>query len=224
MTLPVLIAKYREKVLITGAKKCYSTVINAINKWLADNGSSGNYEYFWTSFEDQNDLAKAIAKEMNAVNVCTHNDMTNCGGEYIIKLAKKTNNGSGKTAVFTHQNSNRIVLADGSFIVFISEVQNGSCTHTYWQNKTDANGNFIPTTDPSNPHRFEGEYRTSSNCGFIAFDTNGLKEPNQVGKDVFEIGSTNKGFSSRDDAYGNLNYVLTHDKLIKTDNYTVGDY
>lgn len=223
LTIPTLIAKYQEKVLITAAKKSYSTIYNAINSWCQKNGELGNYEYFWTSQSNNTEIINELAKELNAVNVCTSSsNITKCGGKYDVKKAKKTNDGKGNTATEQAMNSRRIVLADGSFISAFTEVQNGGCTHTYFSPERDPNGNYIE--DSSSPTGYKGEYKSSPNCGFIHIDTNGLKGPNQVGKDYFIIGTSGKALSSTSDTYGNLNYVLSHDKLIETENYKLGKY
>lgn len=222
LTIPVLINKYKEKVLVTAAKRSYSIVFNAINSWSLKNGEPGDYEYFWASLGDNDSILKEFSKELNITNICTNYNVEKCGGSYDVKPVKKTNDGYGNTKLEPFMNQRRIVLADGTFISLYSEVQNGSCTHTYFSNETDSNGNFIP--DPSSPTGLKGEYKTSMNCGFIYIDTNGLKGPNQVGKDYFIISSTNKIFTSSIDTYGNLNYVLSHNKLIKTDNYSIGKY
>ncbi len=222
-TLPTLIAKYQEKALVTAAKKSYSTIYNALNSWCQKNGELGNYEYFWTSQSNNTEIINELAKELNTVNVCTSlTSISKCGGEYDVKKAKKTNDGYGNTATDKTMNSRRIVLTDGSFISVAREVQNGSCNHTYFSNEKDSNGYYIE--DSSSPTGFKGEYKSSPNCGFIHIDTNGFKGPNQIGKDYFIIGTSGKTLSSTSDTYGNLNYVLSHDKLIETENYKLGKY
>ena len=221
MTLPAVVNKYREKVFITAAKRGYSNVVNAINRWNADNSIVGDYSFYFSS-NNNNGLAIELAKKLNAVKVCTNSQVKNCGGAYKVKRATKTNNGKGETAVNTVMNANRIVLSDGSFIAVQTEVQNGSCTHTYWSYERDTNGNFIE--DSSSPNGFKGQYKTSSNCGFIHIDTNGLKGPNQIGRDNFVIGFYPYKIYSRSDVYGNLDYVLANDKLIETEQYEIGKY
>ena len=222
LTMPILIANYREKAFIAAAKKSYSTITNALNSWCQKNGEPGNYEYFWTQFNDNDNLLNELAQELNAITVCTSSNINKCSGQYDVKPAQKTNDGHGNTKKENAMNLRRIVMSDGSFISIASEVQNGSCTHTYFSYDKDSDGNYIE--DTSSPTGFKGEYKTSPNCGFIYFDTNGLKGPNQVGKDYFIILNRNTGFSSNSNTYGNLNYVLSHDKLIKTENYKLGKY
>ena len=194
--------------------------------WNTQNGVVGDYEYFWISHEKSEDLLKELATNLNAVKVCTTKTLSECGGRYDVKTAKRTNDGTGNTATQNIMNYNgRAVLADGSFIAILTQVQNnGSCKYTYWANDKDENGNYIPTTDPSSPTGYQGKYGTGLTCGYIGIDTNGLKGPNQVGKDNFLIGMTAKGFWSNTDSTGNLEYILQHNKLIKTDKYEIGKY
>lgn len=224
MTIPVLINSYKEKVLVTQAKKSYSNISNAINRWNADNGSVGDYEAFWTS-GTSNEIMISLAKYMNTANICTSNaNMDKCGGIYEAKAYKKLNDGNGNTVGWKYatMNERRIVLIDGSFINLFTEVQNGSCCHTYFNREIDENGNYIP--DPTSPTGYKGEYATSCNCGFLTFDTNGLKGPNTYGKDIFCIRFSANKMRISEDLFGNLEHVLRTDKLIKTENYTPGKF
>ncbi len=229
MTLPMLIAKYQEKVLVTAAKKGYSVAVNTVTRWNAANEIAGDSYNFFASGGASNAwsrntvVLKELAKYLNIVQVCDKSsNLKNCGGKYTVKQYKKLNNGQGGTKEQNYMNNFRIVLADGSFIAPQSEVtDDGTCKHTYWSNATDSNGFFIPDTSGNSPTGFQGQYNSSNNCGFIHIDTNGLKGPNQVGKDYFLIGFTKEGKPwSTSDNYGNLDYVLKYDKLIKTEDYT----
>ncbi len=220
--MPNLIANYKEKVFVTSAKKSYSVVMNAMNSWLAKNGTPGDFESFWSYSSDINVLAQEFAKELNSAKVCTNSDVDACGGRYDIRQYKKTNDGSGNTVSewWIGRPSHRIVLTDGTFIVLSSDIVNGSCTKQQWVPEKDSNGFYI---DEDNV----GHYSESYNCGRVGFDTNGLKGPNQIGIDVFEVpfgSSTNSKVSDNGDAWGNIKYVLANDKLIKTENYQTGKY
>ena len=229
MTLPMLIAKYQEKVLVTAAKKGYSIAVNTVTRWNAANEIVGDsYNFFATGGSSNNwssrtVVTKELAKYLKIVQVCdSSNNIKNCGGKYTVKQYKKLNNGQGGTKEETYMNYFRIVLADGSFIAPQSEVtDDGMCKHTFWSNATDSNGFYIPDTSGNSPTGFQGEYKSSDNCGYIHIDTNGLKGPNQVGKDYFRISFSKAGKpSSRSNSIGNLDYVLKYDKLIETEDYT----
>lgn len=224
LTMPSLIASHKEMVLVKSAKKSFSVLTNAVNMWNNDEGTLGEYLSFFASGANNDDRLNALAKYLNVTKICKQSNINKCGGKYTIRQYKKINNGSGQTQqADSYMYVNRAVLADGTFVSVVSEVQNGSCTHTYWSNEKDENGYYID--DPSSPTGKKGQYNTSSNCGFIFFDTNGLKAPNQIGADVFAIGFGNTGkYWISGDMYGNLNYVLLNDKLPQTENYTVGDF
>ena len=229
MTLPMLIAKYQEKVLVTAAKKGYSVAVNTVTRWNAANEIVGDSYNFFATGGSSNDwssrtvVTKELAKYLKIVQVCdSSNNIKNCGGKYTVKQYKKLNNGQGGTKEETYMNYFRIVLADGSFIAPQSEVtDDGMCKHTFWSNATDSNGFYIPDTSGNSPTGFQGEYKSSDNCGYIHIDTNGLKGPNQVGKDYFRISFSKAGKpNSRSNSIGNLDYVLKYDKLIETEDYT----
>ena len=223
--MPNLIANYKEKVFVASARKSYSVVINAMNSWLAKNGTPGDFESFWFYSSDINVLAQVFAKELNSVKVCTNSDVDACGGAYDVRMPRKINDGHGNTdsELWIGEPVNRIVLADGSFLVLLSEVKNGSCTYQQWASEKDSNGFLIP--DPSSPNGYKGKYYTYHGCGRIAYDTNGVKQPNQIGTDIFIIGFTSNAYKNADyDFWGNINYVLTNDKLIMTENYQTGKY
>lgn len=97
LTLPALIANYREKAFVVAAKKNYSVLTNAINKWNVENGAIGDVAAFWLSEETDDDLTLAFAKELNAIKVCTNAKLRDCGGNYDILQYKKINDGRGNT-------------------------------------------------------------------------------------------------------------------------------
>lgn len=164
-----MIAKHQETVLVKAAKKSYSTILNSINIWQSNNGSIGDYETYFNC--TGNECVDRLAENLQVVSVCYNSlQMDKCGGAY-------------QSA--SNFNKRRIVLKDGSFVNIDSEERDGTCVHPFWAYEKDENGNYIP--DPSSPNGYKGEIKYSLNCGFIYFDTNGLKEPNQLGKDVFGI-------------------------------------
>lgn len=224
MTMPVVIAKYRERCFVVAAKKNYSVLSNALYKWNADNGSIGDPTFFWLSNDSDYSAIQSLAKQLNAVKVCDTSELSKCGGVYTVLQYKKMNNGNGDTAQETWVSWNpRAVLADGTFIVMSREAaKTGSCEVVQWQNVKE-NGYLVP--DKDSPSGFKGFYYTNKVCGRIAFDTNGAKGPNQIGVDVFELAYYSNGqIGSSADGWGNINYVITNDKLIKTEKYTPGKF
>lgn len=222
MTLPMLIAKYKELVFVTAAKKNYSVIVNAVNKWNADNSIVGEYLTFFSFANNDNDRLNALSKELNIIKICKNSNMSECGGEYNIKHAKRTNDGYGNVKNANgYLLGNRAVLADGTFLHVWSEVVNGTCDHPYFVYETDADGNYID--DASSSTGKKGKWKNTHNCGFIYFDTNGLKGPNQIGVDCFAVAFGIKP-NSNDDYRGNLDYVMKNNKLIEVENYEFGEF
>ena len=222
MTMPTLIANYREKVFVTSAKRGYSVLTNAINKWNADNGVVGDPTYFWLS-GTEDELIVELSKVLNSVKVCTNHKVNDCGGRYDILQYKKMNNGKGETANENWiSNNSRIILADGTFIS-LQRSSGDNCYKRSWINTKDENGYYIE--DPDSPTGFAGKYGDDHTCGRLAYDTNGLKGPNQVGVDVFQIPYYSDGtIGTTNNGWGNIDYVLTYNKLIKTEKYTPGKF
>lgn len=225
LTLPALIANYKEKAFVVAAKKNYSVLTNAINKWNVENGAIGDVSAFWLSEATNDDLTLAFAKELNTIKVCTNAKLRDCGGGYDILQYKKVNDGSGNTVQENWISYRaRIILADGTFVSLVSDKPNSAnCERLLWANKKDQNGNYIE--DSTSPSGFKGYYMNYNRCGRLAFDTNGLKGPNQIGVDVFQIAYFGDGkLGTNDDLWGNINYVLSNDKLIKTEKYKIGKF
>lgn len=82
MTLPVVVGKYKEKVLVTAAKRSCSTINNAINRWNAENSIAGEYLTFFFSYGSDVERLRALSKHLNIVKYCPENDVGPCGGEY----------------------------------------------------------------------------------------------------------------------------------------------
>ena len=115
LTMPALIANYREKAFVTSAKRGYSVLTNAMNKWNADNGIVGDPTYFWLSGTDA-ELLTEFAKVLNAAKVCSLGKLADCGGGYDILQYKKMNDGKGNTTQenWISRGVGRIILADGT--------------------------------------------------------------------------------------------------------------
>lgn len=222
MTLPQLIQNYREKVLLQQAKKMYSVIANALVLYSNDMGTPNEYWLIFDGGKSHEDIVNGFAKYLAPIEICTKQDVLNskCGGEYTIKQFKRANNGSGKTGNMNSllRDKGRIVLKDGSFIsIYNDNTSSGKCFFNWKQNVTDADGNNT------------GEVldRTSTRCGRIYFDVNGLKGPNQYQNDVFEISVMANKFSSADSLQhtGGLDESIINDEIQRGDIYEVGtDY
>lgn len=223
LTIPQFIANYKEKVFVTKAKQSFNTMTNALTNYNTKNGSLGDFSSLFINSENATELNNNFASELNAIKVCNEN-VNQCGGPYKAKQYKKLNDGKGHTQEISgNMNSNRIIMNDGSFVSLRNLTENGNCIHTYLSNYTDENGNYIP--DSTSPTGYKSYIGTSDSCGVIYIDTNGMQPPNQTGIDFFWIRVTSeKTIPSNSYSEGGLGYILKYDKLIPTENYTIGDY
>lgn len=181
LTLPNLVAKYQEMVAVVRLKKAYSTLANAINKAMADEGYSNYAEMFNSNTEAE--VADKIFAQLNIVERCAYNT-NGCGGKYRIKYKNKKNDGKGGIAAGT-MSSERAILPDGTIIGIVSEKRgSGSdCRWEYQTHKTDSDGNWISDGKGG----WEMKDNVSYLCAEIFIDTDGPKGKNQFGYDNFSI-------------------------------------
>ena len=167
MTMPALVGKYRDQVLITQSKKTFSTISNAFNSLKAESGYSDYSGIFENSSEQVlNDLTKYIQVTQNC------GTKTGCWA----KETKPQKNSETGYNFYTSHAIAKAVLIDGSTIAvnsYNTRHVGGDCLSKFDSGTTDADGNPI--------------YNYSNQCGLIFFDTNGEKGPNQYGADTFSF-------------------------------------
>ena len=211
MTLPILTAKYQERVLVTRAKKTYSTILAAINTYKADNevfDVSGLFDTNNTSLQTLQNFSKYFKVSM----ICDTKS-NGCQGKYKVKKTKRSPDGKGGTAMLTPSSSNpRMSLTDGS-IIWITQYSNCNQYYETGSNKYDEDGNLIE----SNPW-------TRTYCASLCFDTNGKQKPNQAGQDYFCFGVKQNGtiYDHNTTNTGSITSVLANDKLNDVENYSEG--
>ena len=125
MTMPALVGKYRDQVLITQSKKTFSTISNAFNSLKAESGYSDYSGIFENSSEQiLNDLTK-----------------------YIQVTETKPQKNSGESYNFyTSHAMAKAIMIDGSTIAINSyNTRNagGDCLSKFDSGTTDADGNPI---------------------------------------------------------------------------------
>ncbi|MBP3924993.1 type II secretion system protein [bacterium] len=191
MTLPSLVQKYRNKVLINKAKKTYNIISNALVAYSNDVGTPYEYTLIFDSSNSNDNIQDEFAKYFQTLENCTNLQISSgkCGGNYL------------KRVLAPHiQNYGRLVLKDGSFVTIIRDnTSSGTCFYEW------TNYSVVPP-----------QKRTSSRCGRIYFDVNGLKKPNVYGQDIFEIEIFAKKFVALDSLHSALNGGLDN-ALIKDD-------
>ena len=176
MTLPSLVANYKEKEIITKAKKDYSIIMQAFQFAQSDSGAVDN-SYLYTGASSANDVATVFAKYIPGGYLCLSTSKD--------KLCKDLNYSilySDYKNLFGNVYPPAIILPDNGVLFFtLSEYQ---CVSTLVTgNNLDADGNIIYNPDGS-PSKWS---QTRNNCGSIIIDVNGPKSPNKFGYDAFGI-------------------------------------
>jgi len=202
MTLPGLIGNYRERVIVTQAKKSYSNLSNVLNRLMAEEEYS-DYTQVFSQDSTSLQILEAVSKYYNGAKVCTTAGK-GCGDNYSVKLATPTNDGNGnvKKEIFSFP---RLIANDGSTF-WVSNFRNDCAETTRIGNVVDADGFNTGET-------FEW---LDTRCGFFVVDVNGEdKGPNQYGADIHQVGiARNKILQNcKLTNYGCLAKVFATDKL-----------
>ena len=215
LTMPALIANYKNKVFATQTKKTYSTVLNAMNRWKFDEGAY-DYAGIFVQTKTRDELANEFFSYLNTAQICKSHTI-GCAPDYY-KYPKAKNDGQGKNATLSIKDYYRAVLADGSIIATIPYVGGDSeCGRIFTDKVTDADGNWIPDGN--------GGYETTETyqkqCGVMFIDANGLKGPNQLGADAYSFIITNNKISNW---HTKIESVLTDEKLNYINYDATGDF
>lgn len=201
MTMPSLIQRYQEQVLINQAKKSYSNFMNVLNRMMSDNGEVDYSSIFSYGNGTAEDVVNNIAKYYNGAKACATSGK-GCGNMYNVKLGKPTNNGTGgiRKESFGFP---RILLVDGSSIYFRN--LRSTCTpYTYTSPEKDENGFNTGETVTL----------TDTRCATVVIDVNGEKKgPNQYGADVHQIVVQQQELWLQDGSFGALKTIFLKNKL-----------
>ena len=215
LTMPALIAHYKNKVFITQTKKTYSTVLNAMNRWQYEAGAS-DYAGLFVQTKTKEELANEFFSYLNIAQICKSGS-SGCAPEYY-KYPKAKNDGKGKNATYSNKYHYKAVLADGSIISINPYIGGDSeCGRIFTNKITDADGYWIPDGN--------GGYETteiySKQCGLIFIDANGLKGPNQLGADAYSFIITNNKIKNW---HTKIESVLTDEELNYINYDATGDF
>jgi prepilin-type N-terminal cleavage/methylation domain-containing protein len=169
LVIPAIINDTQKEEFVTGAKKTYSVLNQVAELIKMDNG--GTYvDAFLSTSDTVNKFAEKLsytAKCTNATNdgTCWHLDNT----------MMKTLDGLdwGTTSPTTAQG---LKLNDGNLVWFIQVSKDCSNSSTW----------SLDTSNPNNPFNYV--------CSLLIIDVNGFKSPNRMGRDIFEILLTARGF------------------------------
>lgn len=180
LTLPSLITKYQDKVLISATKKTYSVIQNALLAAQNEGGTIGDNTYLFDTNQTHVELAQKCLKYFNAAKLCENRNSADCSKYFDItyKYAVKTISNGGTIGQKTDYP--RILLADGSFLAVN---QQPSCSNKWETCEQDENG-YCKKDENGNDIMVQGG---DDACGYIYFDVNGLKGPNQYGRDAYVL-------------------------------------
>lgn len=177
MTLPTLVAKYKDRELAARAKKAVSVIQQAAQ--LAQNyyGTPGDNSSLFDITKESEEVTQNFSKYFNGAKYCEPDTGgKECTGlHYQIKYSGKyeSTTSPGSTAAGQMYYSPRIVLNDGTIVSVDqkdSEYREEDCTQF-------------------NEDGSVGETATckSTFIAIIRFDVNGNRSPNQFGRDAFQM-------------------------------------
>ena len=176
MTLPSLIANYKEKEVITKAKKDYSIVLQALKLAQADAGIPGDNSVLYAGAETANDVATNFSKYISNGHLClsTSNDKLCKDLNYQALMSSYKNK-------YSRLSLPAIILPDNGVIFF--SLGNKCVDTVVTGTSLDSDGNMIYNPDGT-PVTWT---QTRNDCGAIYIDVNGPKRPNKFGYDAFGV-------------------------------------
>jgi type II secretory pathway pseudopilin PulG len=185
LTLPALMAKYKDMVMINQLKKSYSAFLNALN--LAKNEQGGMYLYVFDPSNSSTQTAQNILKYMKVAKDCGTTVRGCLAPRYY--YPQKTNNGAGGLANANNLDQNptwyNVILADGSSVGITQYKGSNACYMVFNNPILDSDGNYTYDSDGNQQFSQASSYQ----CGMTFIDINGpSKGPNQLGADAYFIG------------------------------------
>ena len=181
MTMPSLIANYRNKEFAVRAKRTYSIISQAIKLYEAENGTPGDVTGLFDTSKTSKEVLTNFSKYFDGAKLCL-NPSKDCEmyAHNVLWASPLYNADGGAGADGGWRTYPMIILKDGSAILLI---QYSSCKATETANQYDSDGQIVVDKD-GNPVTYT---LTRNYCAIVAFDTNGNSRPNQYGADVFSL-------------------------------------
>ena len=184
MTLPSLVQKYKERELITGVKKVYSDVNNAIMKAQSDFGVIGDISVLFDPSNTAQQTAKNFLKYFNGAKFCERSSSKGCSQYYYdVKYSHFYSGNDGKGTTWTAKNWLPAIILNNGAILYITQRNNENCYAEESYTVKDEYGR--PILDENGNEQVRTNYVTL--CGTIVMDVNGTKRPNRYGEDVYSI-------------------------------------
>ncbi len=213
LTLPSVVAHYKEKVLVTQVQKAYSEMQNALKMYAAQNNCSDI-----TCISDTNqtsaELADKLFAQFQGAKRCPENYDYNRKICKTVQIKNKTPYYRDGVASNPDALIPYFISANG---VAYKVLQYNKCPSEYEVILRDEAG-FPILDEDGKPKKNKGKY---VNCALIYFDANGVnKGPNQYGADIYRFDLTYDGkFISFEKM---INPALTKGKLEYTP-YKLGE-
>ena len=126
ITVPTLMNKTNNQEYVSKLKKTYSTLAQATNLIIAEEGNPNSSKGGWA--KSTNDIYKLYKKKLHSAKECGTN--SGCFGQGVYKLLN--NNNDGDFDNFT--TSPKLVLADGVQIMFYDGYFSPTCQTQYYNN------------------------------------------------------------------------------------------
>ena len=183
LTLPSVITKYQDKVLINKTKKAFTQFQNALSLASVDNGTPGDNSLTFPKDVSSTTVTKNLAKYYKGAQVCTSRSQKGCSKYYYnILFGTPQYNNDGETIYSSEQYNNRLITVDGAVFAISSNITGCERIRYVGTEHNDA-GEIIYNPDGT-PKTYD---YYSSICANIRVDVNGAKGPNQYGRDVFHF-------------------------------------
>ncbi len=206
MTIPTLIANYREKVMVTKVKQGHSLLMNAIQLYMAQNNCINALCLFDTK-KTSEQVAAELGTVLKGAKLCKAGDT----GKFCKTYYYKANQPIKIDGVYGAGDSlgprGRIYLPNG---ISFQTAQVSECPRTVTSIIRDENGFEIDRKEV-----------VSENCAYIYMDVNNVEEPNQFGADMYRYDAKISGKVVPTNQKL-LNSVLIYNKLEYTP-YNIGD-
>lgn len=183
ITLPSLIQKHQEKEFATRTKKLYSDIGNALILAQKDFDVVGDNSLLFNTTDSSYEVAKKLGQYFNGAKVCKDINEKGCSKYYYeIKYATLQLDTDNKGGV-RYASWNPVIILSNGAIISLSNAKRENCYANITSNKTDEYGRPVLNPDGSN----QTVNWTSYSCGYLDVDVNGVKKPNQYGRDVYQF-------------------------------------
>lgn len=171
ITLPSVIQNYQEHAMISKLKKTYSTLQNAFNLAIAENGNVRGWFDDRANGAWQEPMHNILKNYFDIVKYCPSSER-NCMDGQRLKFYLSDKSEYRGTSPFLRGIT--YILKDGTFVAIrIGSEGSGICNIN------------LPLS--GNASGYAGQ------CGYITVDLNGYKGPNRDGYDIFEFRLFNNG-------------------------------